>query len=110
MQTVAELEDPAEIGNWYEKLNSAARINRQREFIRRWLSRAEREVVKLACRGMDNATIALQLNKQEQTVANQLGRVYEKLREWLGYPAYTVDRSMLIAEFAPYFTLVEYGE
>jgi len=40
-------------------------------------------------------------------VANQLRGVYEKLREWLGYPAGNVDSSVLIAHFAPYFTLVE---
>lgn len=107
MQAVTELEDPAEIMAWYEKLSRAAQMNRRREFVRHWLTPAEREVVRLACCGLDNAAIAAQLCKQEQTVANQLGRVYEKLREWLGYPSGTVDRSVLIAEFAPYFTLVE---
>jgi len=61
----------------------------------------------LACRGLDNAAIADALYKREQTVANQLRGVYEKLREWLGYPEGNVDRHRLIAEFAPYFTLVE---
>lgn len=107
VRTVAELEDPAEVVAWHEKLSRATRIKRQREFIERWLTRAEREVVRLACRGLDNAAIAAALFKQEQTVANQLRGVYEKLRDWLGYPDGNVDRSKLIAEFAPYFALVE---
>ncbi|MDK2888105.1 CRISPR-associated protein, Csx14 family [Desulfofundulus australicus DSM 11792] len=110
MQTVAEMNDPAEVVAWYEKLSRANRIKRQREFIERWLTRAEREVVRLACRGLDNAAIAAALFKQEQTVANQLRGVYEKLRDWLGYPDGNVDRSKLIAEFAPYFALVEGSE
>lgn len=71
------------------------------------MTRAEREVVRLACRGLDNAAIAAALFKREQTVANQLRGVYEKLRDWLGYPDGNVDRHKLIAEFAPYFALVE---
>ena len=61
----------------------------------------------MACRGYDNATIASRLGKREQTVANQLRSVYEKLREWLGFPDYNVDRSVLIAQFAPYFAMME---
>ncbi len=107
LQTVAELDDPAEIVAWHEKVSRAARMKRRREFIRHWLTPAEREVARLACRGLDNAAIAARLHKQEQTVANQLRSVYEKLREWLEHPAGNVDRSVLIAEFAPYFALVE---
>ncbi|MDN5348238.1 MAG: hypothetical protein PWP65_1802 [Clostridia bacterium] len=101
--TVAELDDPAEVVAWYDRLNRMAEERRKDEFIRHWLTPAEREVVRLACRGLDNATIAITLGKQEQTVANQLRAVYEKLREWLGYPETSVDRSVLIATFAPYF-------
>lgn len=107
MQTVAELDDPAEIMAWHEKLSRATRMKRRREFIRHWLTPAEKGVVQLVCQGLDNAAIAARLHKQEQTVANQLRSVYEKLREWLEYPAGNVDRSVLIAEFAPYFVLVE---
>jgi CRISPR-associated protein Csx14 len=107
MQTVAELNDPAEVMAWYEKISRTIRVKRQREFIERWLTHAEREVVRLVCQGLDNAAIAAALYKQEQTVANQLRGVYEKLRDFLEYPAGNVDRSKLIAEFAPYFTLVE---
>jgi len=35
-------------------------------------------------------------------VANQLTQVYAKLGEWLGFPKRLPDRSVLIAEFAPY--------
>lgn len=107
MRTVAELGDPAEVVAWYERLSRNARTRRQEEFIHRWLTRAEREVVRLACRGLDNASIAKALYKSEQTVANQLRNVYEKLREWLGDVPHNVDRNVLIAEFAPYFSLTE---
>ncbi len=107
MRTVAELEDPAEVMCWFEQLSRQGKRKRQREFVNRWLTRAEREVVRLACRGLDNAGIAKALGKGEQTVANQLRNVYGKLREWLDYPESNVDRNMLLAEFAPYFALAE---
>lgn len=107
VRTVAELEDPAEVVAWYERLSRNAEMKRKKEFVRYWLTRAEHEVVRLACRGLDNASIAKALGKSEQTVANQLRSVYEKLREWLDYPEHDVDRSVLIAEFAPYFVLAE---
>ena len=107
MRTVAELEDPAEVVYWYRRLEQNARRKRQREFFRHWLTGAEREVVRLACRGLDNVSIANALGKSEQTVANQLRNVYEKLREWLDFPEGNVERNMLIAEFAPYFALDE---
>jgi len=107
MRTVAELDDPAEVVYWYRRLEQNARRRRQREFLRHWLTGAEREVVRLVCRGLDNASIAAALGKSEQTVANQLRNVYEKLREWLDYPEGHVERNMLIAEFAPYFALME---
>lgn len=107
MQTVAEMNDPAEVVAWYERLRRRAGLKRKAEFIQRWLTPAEREVVKLVCLGLDNAAIAKTLCKSEQTVANQLRGVYEKLREWLDYPSGRIDRSILIAEFAPYFTLTE---
>ncbi|AOQ22944.1 hypothetical protein MTAT_24200 [Moorella thermoacetica] len=103
MGMVAELDDPAEVVAWHTRLTRVAEEKRKDEFIRHWLTPAEREAVRLACRGLDNATIAINLGKQEQTIANQLRSVYEKLREWLGYPESSVDRSVLIANFAPYF-------
>lgn len=107
MQTVAKLDDPEEVLAWHHRLTIKAEERRQGEFIRHWLTPAEREVTQLACRGLDNASIAARLEKREQTVANQLRSVYEKLFEWLNYPDYNVDRNVLIARFAPYFTLTE---
>ncbi|MEW5762641.1 MAG: CRISPR-associated ring nuclease [Bacillota bacterium] len=106
MRTVAELNDPAEVVAWYERLTRDEQFRRKGEFIRHWLTPAEREVVRLACRGLDNAAIAKSLFKREQTVANQLRGVYEKLRELLGQET-GVDRNVLIAEFAPYFAWME---
>jgi CRISPR-associated protein Csx14 len=107
LRTVTELNDPQEVLVWYKRLTNKAEEKRKDEFIRHWLTPAEREVTHLACLGFDNAAIAAKLAKQEQTVANQLRGVYEKLREWLAFPDYTVDRSVLISRFAPYFSLIE---
>jgi len=107
MEAVTELDDPREMLAWYHRLTKRAQEKRQAEFIKHWLTAAERRVARLACRGYDNATIASRLGKREQTVANQLRSVYEKLREWLGFPDYNVDRSVLIAQFAPYFAMME---
>lgn len=103
VRTVAELNDPAEAVMWYERLSRRAREREKEHFIRYWLSPAERAVVRLVCQGLDNASIAAALHKSRQTVANQLRTVYDKLREWMGYPDGPVDRSVLIAQFAPYF-------
>jgi CRISPR-associated protein Csx14 len=107
VSTVAELDDPEEVVAWYERLTLQAKEREKEYFLRYWLSPAERAVVRLACQGLDNKAIARALHKSRQTVANQLRGVYEKLREWLGYPEGPVDRSLLIAQFAPYFAMVE---
>ncbi|MCW3488699.1 CRISPR-associated protein Csx14 [Dethiobacter alkaliphilus] len=106
VQMVAEINDPAEVVAWYEKLNHATRQKRREEFIGRWLTKAERDVVRLICQGLDNATIAARLYKREQTVANQLRNVYAKMREWSGYKE-NISRNKLIAEFLPYFSWAE---
>lgn len=103
MQTVTELGDPQEVLIWYERLTKKAEERRQGEFVKHWLSPAEHQVTHQVCLGLSNAAIATKLKKREQTVANQLRSVYEKLDEWLGYPDYNVDRNVLIARFAPYF-------
>jgi CRISPR-associated protein Csx14 len=107
LKSVAELDDPSQVVVWFEKLNRSARFKRQREFIEHWLTLAEREIVRLVCKGFDNSVIADTLYKREQTVANQLRNIYEKLREWLEYPETNTDRSRLIAEFAPYYAMCE---
>jgi CRISPR-associated protein Csx14 len=79
---------------------------RKREFVEHWLTRAERELVRLACKGLDNAAIARQLHKSEKTVANQFTHIYERLHEWRGFRKdIPVSRPVLVAEFAPYFAL-----
>lgn len=99
------LDDPAEAIRRQETLARSEAMRRRREFVEHWLSRAERQVVALACEGLDNAEIARLLHKSEQTVANQLSRAYAKLGEWLGFPERAPERSVLIAELAPYFAL-----
>lgn len=102
---VEEFANPMEIIHWQEKLDNNQKMQRRREFVEHWLSKAERLVTELVCQGWDNAAIAQHLNKQERTVANQMTSIYAKLDEWLGFPDYRVERSILIAELAPYFAL-----
>ncbi len=99
---LGNLDDPAEAIRRQEMLARSQGMRRRKEFLERWLSQAERQVVQAACDGLDNAAIARRLHKSERTVANQLTRVYAKLGEWLGFPEQPPDRSVLIAEFAPY--------
>jgi CRISPR-associated protein Csx14 len=107
LAALGDLDDPAEAIRRQEALARSEAMRRRREFVERWLTRAEREVVALACAGLDNATIAIRLHKSEQTVANQLTKAYAKLGEWLGFPERPPERSVLIAELAPYFALKE---
>jgi DNA-binding CsgD family transcriptional regulator len=79
----------------------------RKEFVKRWLSPAEWEIVCLACERLDNLTIARRLRKSPRTVAHQFTAVYEKLAEWLGFPPGKPRRNVLIAEFSPYFALRE---
>jgi CRISPR-associated protein Csx14 len=103
---LAVREDPWEAIQTQRSMQQQADRRRKQEFIEHHLSRAERELVRLACKGLDNAAIAKQLHKSEKTVANQFTHVYEKLHEWRGFrkdiPA---SRAVLIAEFAIYFTM-----
>ncbi|CAM0497201.1 CRISPR-associated protein Csx14 [Thermoanaerobacter kivui] len=110
MRTVAEIGDPSEVEIWYRKLTKKAEFKRKKEFLNHWLTLAEREIVELVCKGYDNASISKILHKKEQTIANQLQVIYEKLKEWKDYPSMKVDRNLLIAEFAPYFALKDLEE
>ncbi len=99
-------EDPWEALQTQRAMQREEDRRRKREFVERWLTPAEREVVRLVCQGLDNAAIARRLAKAEKTVANQLTPVYAKLHEWRGYRTdVPVSRAVLIAEFAMYFAL-----
>jgi CRISPR-associated protein Csx14 len=103
MQTVAEINDPAEIMNWYNKLSNLSKEKRRDEFLNHWLTPVEKDIVRMVCLGLDNVSIAAAQCKQVQTVANHLRNVYAKMRDWVECPGTNVTRSRLIAEFAPHF-------
>jgi CRISPR-associated protein Csx14 len=99
-------EDPWEAIQAQRTMQQDEDWRRKREFVERWLTPAEREVVRLASQGLDNAAIAERLGKAEKTVANQLTGVYGKLHEWRGYRTdVPVSRAVLVTEFATYFAL-----
>ena len=100
-----ELDDPEEALRRQEQLARADDLRRAREFVEKKLTRAEREVVALTCRGLDNAAIARRLHKSEATVANQLTSAYSKLNEFLGFPERAPDRAVLVATVGLYFAL-----
>lgn len=100
-----ELDDPEEALRRQEQLARADDLRRAREFVENKLTRAERGVVELTCRGLDNAVIARRLSKSEATVANQLTSAYSKLNEFLGFPERAPDRAVLVATLGLYFAL-----
>jgi CRISPR-associated protein Csx14 len=100
-----ELDDPEEAMRRQEELARADDLRRAREFVEKKLTRAERDVVVLTCRGLDNAAIARRLHKSQATVANQLTSAYGKLNEFLGFPERAPDRAVLVATVGLYFAL-----
>lgn len=105
---LAVREDPWEAIQTQQSIRQAEEQRYKREFIEQTLTKAERELVRLACQGIDNAAIARRLHKSEKTVANQFTTVYGKLREWRGLREdVAVTRPMLVAEFSVYFSLAE---
>lgn len=103
---LARREDPWEAIQAQRALQREEDRRRKREFVEHWLTPAEREVVRLACQGLDNAAIGRRLGKSEKTVANQFTHIYARLHEWRGYRSdVPVSRAVLVAEFAPYFAL-----
>lgn len=100
-----ELDDPEDALKRQEQLARADGLRRAREFVEKKLTRAEREVVELTCRGLDNAAIARRLRKSQATVANQLTSAYSKLHEFLGFPTRAPDRAALVATVGLYFAL-----
>ncbi|MGQ9681035.1 MAG: CRISPR-associated ring nuclease [Anaerolineae bacterium] len=101
LAALANLEEPADAIALQQRFVQQEQRDRERAFFRTRLTPAERTVVALACRGLDNAAIAAQLHKSPRTVANQLTAIYAKLHEWLGFPPDLPDRSVLIAALAP---------
>jgi CRISPR-associated protein Csx14 len=98
-------EDPWEAIQAQKGMKKEEDLRRKREFLDHWLTPAEREVVRLACLGLDNAAIARHLHKSEKTVANQFTNIYDKLNEWRGFrDDIPVSRTVLIAEFVQTFT------
>jgi CRISPR-associated protein Csx14 len=97
-------EDPWEAIQAQRAMHQEEERRRKREFIEHWLTPAERQVVRLASQGLDNAAIAERLGKAEKTVANQLTSIYGKLHEWRGFREdVPVSRAVLVAEFATCF-------
>jgi len=97
-------EDPWEAIQVQRAMRWAEERRRKRTFVEGWLTPAEREIVRLACRGLDNAAIARELGKAEKTVANQLTGIYTKLHKWRGLEqGVPVSRAVLVSTFATYF-------
>lgn len=105
IRMLAEVDDPESIIEWQMKVEKAAQMKRRHEFIEHWLTRVERETVELVCQGLNNTSIADMRNIKEQTVANQLGVIYDKYKEWASLWDEENVRTRLIAEFAPYYAL-----
>lgn len=103
---LALAEDPWQAIQAQRRMRQSEEMRRRREFLERWLTPAESDVVRLVVQGLDNASIARRLQKSESTVTNQLTSVYGKLHEWRGYRTdVPVSRSVLVAEFAMYFAV-----
>jgi len=108
---LAVREDPWEAIRTQHVLQQEEERRRKSEFVEHRLTPAERELVRLACQGLDNATLARRLHKSEKTVANQFTNVYEKLHEWRGFRKdVAVTRALLVAEFAAYFEIDRWQE
>ncbi|MBI4526879.1 MAG: hypothetical protein HY695_24045 [Deltaproteobacteria bacterium] len=82
MTELAVREDPWEAIQAQRFLRQEEDHRLKHDFVEHYLRPAERDLVRLACRGLDNATIARRLHKSERTVANQFARIYDKFHEW----------------------------
>ena len=100
-------EDPWEAIQAQQSMKQQEEHLRKKDFVEHWLTPAEREVVRLACQGLDNAAIGQQLHKSEKTVEKQFTAIYAKLHEWRGFREdIPIRRPLLVSEFAPYFSVV----
>ncbi|GAB4282331.1 MAG: hypothetical protein Kow0080_36210 [Candidatus Promineifilaceae bacterium] len=97
-----ETADPWTALQRQQSFTQGEQARRVKEFLHRWLTKRERELVVLLVRtGLDNAGLAQRLGKREQTVANQLTQIYRKFEEWQGFQG-TGTRSVLLAVLRPY--------
>ena len=98
-----ETSDPWQALERQEALAQGNEARRAREFLQRWLTKRERELVTLLAQtGLDNAGLARALGKGGQTVANQLTAVYRKFEEWQGAAGVAGTRGALVAALRPY--------
>jgi CRISPR-associated protein Csx14 len=103
-RTLLEEEDLWSALQRQQTLTHGEKARRVKEFLDRYLTKRERELVLLLARtGLDNAGLARLLNKREQTVANQLTAVYKKFEEWQGLGSGSSGtRAGLVAVLRPY--------
>lgn len=99
-----ELDDPWAALQQQKRLAQGDAARRAKEFLTRYLTPRERELALLLVRtGLDNAGLARELGKSEQTVANQLTAVYRKFDEWQGWQGDGVStRAALVAVLRPF--------
>jgi len=99
-----ELDDPWAALQRQRALTQGEAARRAKEFLAHWLTKRERELALLLVRtGLDNAGLARELGKGEQTVANQLTAVYKKFEEWQGWELDAVNtRAALVAVLRPF--------
>ena len=99
-------EDPWEAIQAQQSMRDHEDWRHKREFVEGHLTRAEREVFRLACQtGLGNAAIAEELGKAEKTVANQFTKIFAKLSTH--FRMIELNRSRIVAEFKPYFDTLE---
>jgi CRISPR-associated protein Csx14 len=99
-----EMNDPWAALQRQRALTQGDEARRVKEFLERWLTKRERELTLLLVRtGLDNAGLARQLGKREQTVANQLTAVYRRFEEWRGFSSGSSGtRARLVAVLRPF--------
>lgn len=104
MTELAMTEDPFEAIQRQREMKKEESLRMKHIFTTQTLSRAERPVAEMAAReGLTNSEIAQKLHRSPKTIANQLGSIYNKLSEFLGYDRDRVGRHTLISELAPYY-------
>lgn len=102
MAALLETTDPWTALQRQQTFTQGEQARRVKEFLNRWLTKRERELVILLVQtGLDNAGLAQRLGKKEQTVANQLTQIYRKFEEWQGFQG-AGSRSVLLATLRPY--------